>query len=109
MAKTITFKYKDVPYVLEFTRQTVATLEQQGFNIREVGSKPMSSLPLLFAGAFLAHHKFVRRQLIDEIFDNITDKENLVIKLAEMYSETIESLMGEPTESEGNVKWGASW
>ena len=109
MAKTITFKYKDVPYILEFTRNSVATMEKQGFNINEIGSKPMSSLPLLFAGAFLTHHKFVKRQLIDEIFDHISDKQNLVTKLAEMYAETIESLMEEPTESEGNVNWGASW
>ena len=30
-------------------------------------------------------------------------------KLAEMYNEPLESLMGEPEDTEGNLTWGASW
>ena len=109
MAKQITFVYDGKEYTLEFTRKSIETMEKQGFIASEITEKPMSTLPTLFAGAFLAHHKFVKRELIDEIFDKLTNKQELIGKLAEMYNEPILSLMDEPAEDEGNVKWGASW
>jgi hypothetical protein len=109
MAKQITFVYEGKEYTLEFTRKSIETMEKQGFIASEITEKPMSTLPTLFAGAFLAHHKFVKRELIDEIFDKLTNKQELIGKLAEMYNEPIIALMDEPPEDEGNVKWGASW
>lgn len=109
MAKTITFNFEGTEYTLEFTRASVATLEKQGFNINDISDKPLTTLPALFAGAFLAHHRFVKREVIDRIFDKMTNKKDLVMRLAEMYNETIESLVDEPEESEGNLEWGASW
>ncbi|MCM1545286.1 MAG: DUF5055 domain-containing protein, partial [Ruminococcus sp.] len=68
MAKTIKFKGSDgKEYLLEFTRKSVKTMERQGFRIDEIDSKPMTVLPALFAGAFLAHHKFVKPAVSDEI------------------------------------------
>lgn len=109
MAKTITFNFEGTEYTLEFTRASVATLERQGFNINDIADKPLTTLPALFAGAFIAHHRFVKREVIDRIFEKITNKKDLVMKLAEMYNETIESLVDEPEESEGNLEWVASW
>lgn len=109
MAKTITFNFEGTEYTLEFTRASVATLERQGFNINDIADKPLTTLPALFAGAFIAHHRFVKREVIDRIFEKITNKKDLVMKLAEMYNETIESLVDEPEESEGNLDWVASW
>lgn len=109
MAKTITFNFEGTEYTLEFTRASVATLEKQGFNINDISDKPLTTLPALFAGAFIAHHRFVRREVVDRIFDKMTNKKDLVMRLAEMYNETIESLVDEPEESEGNLEWGASW
>ena len=109
MAKTITFNFEGTEYTLEFTRASVATLEKQGFNINDISDKPLTTLPALFAGAFLAHHRFVKREVIDRIFAKMTNKKDLVMRLAEMYNETIESLVDEPEESEGNLEWGASW
>jgi len=109
MAKTITFNFEGTEYTLEFTRASVATLEKQGFNINDIADKPLTTLPALFAGAFIAHHRFVKREVIDRIFEKMTNKKDLVMKLAEMYNETIESLVDEPEESEGNLEWGASW
>lgn len=109
MAKTITFNFEGTEYTLEFTRASVATLERQGFNINDIADKPLTTLPALFAGAFIAHHRFVKREVIDRIFEKMTNKKDLVMKLAEMYNETIESLVDEPEESEGNLEWGASW
>ncbi len=109
MAKQINFEYNGTDYTLEFTRKSIETMERQGFVISEIGDKPMLTLPALFAGAFLANHRFVKRKEIDEIYSKITNREELLGKLAEMYNEPLETLMQEPEDDEGNVKWGASW
>ena len=68
-----------------------------------------STLPALFEGAFLAHHRFEKKETINAIFNRMTNKEELIGKLAEMYNEPIMALVEEPEESEGNVDWVASW
>ena len=109
MAKQLKFTYEDKEYTLEFTRKTVTEMEKKGFIASEVENKPMSTLPALFEGAFLAHHRFVKKDVIDKIFAQMTNKEDLIGKLAEMYNEPILSLVEEPEENEGNVSWTASW
>lgn len=109
MAKQLKFKYQDMGYTLEFTRKTVAEMERKGFIAAEVSEKPMSTLPELFRGAFLAHHRYVKQDVIDEIFDKMTNKEDLIGKLAEMYAEPILALVEEPEEAEGNLNWTASF
>ena len=39
----------------------------------------------------------------------MTNKMDLVMRLAEMYNEPITALVDEPEESEGNLEWGANW
>ncbi len=109
MAKQIFFEIEGKEYTLEFTRKSIETMERQGFIIGDVVDKPMLTLPALFAGAFLAHHRFLKKEKVDEIYSKMTNREDLLQKLAEMYNEPIEALMEEPEEDEGNVKWGASW
>lgn len=109
MAKTITIKYEGTEYTLEFTRRSIEAMERQGFVIGDIKTKPMTTLPTLFAGAFLAHHRFIKRDVVDAIFEKLSDKEKFLEKLAEMYAEPLEALMDEPEESEGNLTWGASW
>lgn len=109
MAKTIDFKFEGTGYTLEFTRGSVATLEKQGFVISDIEDKPVTTLPALFAGAFLAHHRFIKKEVVDRIFAQMTNKEDLILKLAEMYNEPIVTMVDEPEEDEGNVQWGASW
>lgn len=109
MSKQLRFTYKDTEYCLEFTRKSVETMEKQGFVATDITTKPMTTLPALFAGAFLAHHKFVKREVIDEIFSNMTNKDDLIGKLAEMFNEPIMALVEEPTSEAGKVEWTASW
>lgn len=109
MAKTITIKYEGTEYTLEFTRRSIEAMERQGFVIGDIKTKPMTTLPTLFAGAFFAHHRFIKRDVVDAIFEKLSDKEKFLEKLAEMYAEPLEALMDEPEESEGNLTWGASW
>ena len=109
MAKQLTFTYDGKDYTLEFTRRTVAEMEKKGFIASDITDKPMTTLPALFAGAFLAHHRFVKEDIINDIYSKLTKKEDLIGKLAEMYNEPIMALVEEPEESEGNVSWTASW
>ena len=109
MSKQLRFTYKDTDYCLEFTRKSVEIMEKQGFMATEITDKPMTTLPALFAGAFLANHRFVKREVIDEIFASMTNKEVLISKLAEMFNEPIMALVEEPTSNEGKVEWTASW
>lgn len=109
MAKQLKFKYGDKEYTLEYTRRTVAEMERRGFIASDVETKPMTTLPTLFEGAFLAHHKFEKRDVIQNIYEKLTNKEELIGKLAEMYNEPIMALVDEPSDDEGNVDWTASF
>lgn len=109
MNKQLRFTYQDKEYCLEYTRKTVEMMEKKGFVASDIDSKPMTILPTLFAGAFLANHRYVKPEIIDEIFSKMTNKQELIGKLAEMYNEPIMALLNEPEESEGNLDWTASW
>ena len=109
MAKKITFKYAGVEYTLEFTRRTFENMENRGFNLDNIRTRPMNTLPALFAGALEAHHGTMKRSKADEILSMIKDKSALYDKLMEMYAETVDTLFDDPSEDEGNVEWGASW
>lgn len=105
MAKQITFDYKGKTYTLEFTRDTVVHMERGGFKVAEVADYPNLMLPKLFYGAFRAHHPTVKQKLTDSILDHIKNKDALIDKLSEMYSEPIDTLL---SDDEGNVEWEAT-
>lgn len=109
MAKQLTFTYDGKDYTLEFTRRTVAEMEKKGFIASDITDKPMTTLPALFAGAFLAHHRFIKEDIINDIYSKLTKKEDLIGKLAEMYNEPILALVEEPEKAEGNLDWTATW
>ena len=107
MAKQLTFSYNGKDYTLEFTRSTIRQMEADGFIASDIDAKPMTILPDLFRGAFLAHHRFEKRSVIDEIYAHMANKPKLIEMLAEMYNEPISSLLDDPTE--GNVEWTPNW
>ena len=109
MSKQLNFEYNGTAYTLEFTRRTVEQMEREGFVADDLRVKPMITLPALFAGAFKAHHKFVKRDVIDEIYSKMTNKGDLIGKLAEMYNETLATLFDEPAQSSENLTWTQSW
>lgn len=100
----IVFEHKGTQYTLEFTRDSVKQLERAGFKYEDVGNTPITSLMTLFKGAFLAHHQRTSQSTIDEIWDNLGDKEGLFDALAELYNEPIEALMKEPDEGK-KIAW----
>ena len=88
-------------------RKTISDIENMGFVASEMANKPATMLPLAFKGAFLKNHKFVKQDIIDEIFSHISDKQGLIAQLSEMIVECYQSLMGDEVEkdTEGNVSW----
>ena len=107
--KQLNFEYKGTKYTLEYTRRTVEQMEREGFVADDLKSKPVTLLPALFAGAFKAHHKSVKPEVIDEIFSKMTNKGDLIGRLAEMYNEPILALVDEPDASSENLTWTQSW
>ena len=100
----IAITHKKNEYILEYNRQTVKTMEGQGFVLEEVTAKPATMIPLLFSGAFIKNHRGIKRNLIDEIFDEIADKTGLMQALMEMYAETLSALVEDKADA-GNVSW----
>lgn len=103
----ITVNHNEKDYELEYSRQSVRMMESQGFVIDQISSKPMTMIPMLFSGAFAKNHRGIKRALIDEIFENISDKTGLINALIEMYAETLSSLTDE-NENEGNATWAVT-
>ncbi len=110
MAKQIVFEYNGTEYTLEFTKRTVAALEQQGFVAGLVGDKPMTMFPMLLKGAFMAHHRKLKEEIIDEIYKQIPDKQGFAEALVELYNAPLDALMDEPEEdTEKKIEWTKSW
>ena len=99
----INLTYDKKEYILEFNRQSVKTMESQGFVLEELTAKPMTMIPLLFQGAFIKNHRGIKRNLMDEIFEEIGDKTALMEALMEMYAETLSTLT--EGSGEGNATW----
>lgn len=110
MAKTLKLTFDGTTYELEYTKASVKQMESRGFSISELATKPMNLLPMLFAGAFIAHHPNMRMTEIDKIFEKVTNKEDCLEKLLEMYNEPIDALLDEPDEKDpGKAVWEANW
>lgn len=106
MAKKLEFNYKGKDYTLEYTRESVKQMEREGFVASDIVTRPMLTLPKLFAGAFKAHHKYdAKQKQIDEMFDLFTNKQALIEKLAEMYAEPMENLMDDSSNEGNAIAW----
>lgn len=102
----IVIKKNENEYILEYNRQSIQQMEKIGFSINEIENKPMLMFPLLFRGAFIKNHSFVKEKEINEIYDKIKRKTELHEKLMEMISECYKELVDDNAEDkEGNVDW----
>ncbi|MEG0751920.1 MAG: DUF5055 domain-containing protein [Oscillospiraceae bacterium] len=105
MSSKITFTYKDKPYALEFTRNSIKQMESKGFVAEDVISKPMLLLPELFAGSFIANHRFVSRKIIDEIYSQFDDKGELLGELCAMFAEVVEEFVNDLERKNNGLSW----
>ena len=107
-ANQINFEYKGKAYCLEYTRETVKSMESAGFRVNEMGDMPATRIEQLWTGAFLAHHrKAVGDGNVMDIYKAIKDKKGILKKLVEMYNSTLEYLLPDE-DDEGNVEWTAT-
>lgn len=100
--KQITVRDKDNnPYTLTFTAETVKALEAKGFVLDKMPEMPMTMIPLLFEGAFLAKEADkVTSEKALEIYTSQKNKEALLAKLIELYNEVLSAII-----DEGNSEW----
>lgn len=109
MSTKVTITYKQNEYVLEFSRTTAQAIEDQGFVLDQVGDKPAKMIPLLVYGAFMKNNRGIKRNLVDEIYENLVGKigkdgeEGFISVLCEMYAETVSTLTDDKTVDEGNA------
>ena len=101
----IAITYEKNTYELEYNRNAVRMMESQGFNIDTLTTQPVTMIPLLFYGAFSKNHTGIKRNLVDKIYDSLSNKQGLIAALVEMYAETVSSLMEGSPETEGNAVW----
>lgn len=110
-AKVINFHSLDGKniYELTFTRESAEAAERNGFQIYEFlnGINPAKNTKALFYGAFIARNKGIKRQLVDDMLGHIENKENLLATLAEMYTDSIKSLIA--TDDEDKTAKNATW
>lgn len=105
MKNKIAFVFEGKDYTLEFTKNSVKEMERRGFVASEVIEKPLSVLPDMFAGAFIANHRFTKRKVIDAIFLQIDNKAELVNSLAELYSCVIDDFVDELSKPKNGLPW----
>ena len=106
MNKQITFECNGEKYILEYNRDSIQILEQQGFSINELTKKPMLMLPLAFQGLFYKNHRRAKKAFIDDCFDRFKDKQKLLSTISEMLLEAYESLTDdENNNNKGNLDW----
>lgn len=104
--KKINLTYNDEKYCLEYSRETVKQIEKLGFSIDNYSEQLMTMIPLVFRGAFLKNHKFVKESVVNEIYDKTPNKKELMETLLEMIIECYNSLIDETEDGkEGNASW----
>lgn len=96
-------------YTLRFTRSTVRKMEQNGFDMNDISVHPMTRIPELFHGAFLADQPFIKRETTDHILfeelGGITDA--MMERLGELYAAPFNTLVvgsDEPKNSKMTVE-----
>lgn len=103
----INFSFDGYPYTLEYTRRTAQALQEAGFDDSKIETQPLIMIPMLFKYSFMAHHRNMREEKIDEIYKKLGDKSGLIKQLGTMYYEAVSTLTDEPEDS-GKVEWTVS-
>jgi len=104
MASFVIIKSNDKNYKLEYNRSSIVRMEENGFDVQKMNEKPLSTIVLLMRGAFYMHNPSLTDEEIDAICEQITNSEELVKQLVEMYMKALNSLVGDKKQ-EKNFKW----
>ena len=104
MNTKIEFDKDNEHYILEYSRESIALMEKQGFSVSELTTKPMIMLPLAFEGLFYKNHRKVTKKFVDEIYEQFKNKDKLMETIGIMLEESYSSLTDEGN-SKGNIEW----
>ena len=108
--KQIELRFGDKTYTLEYNRESVCLMEQDGFDASKMKEAPATAMYKLFAGAFKANHKKIKNEEVDDILVNIKDKTGLYNRLIEMFEYTMSTLFTDRDDgTEGNATWETNW
>ena len=102
----IVIPFNGQEYTLEFSRKTVAAMEDSGFVIDL--DKPNTMVDRLFYGAFQMHHKRIERDFVRKIWDAQFAKDQLLAEIIRLYREPLDDLMADPKLPEGEDNEGAN-
>lgn len=106
MSKKIEFDYEGQHYVLEYNRQAIVLMEQNGFIAEEYAKKPMTMIGLAFKFAFYKNHAKTTQEQIDKIFEEFPNKQELNSALISMIGECYDSLIeGNADKESKNIEW----
>lgn len=103
----IKLSYDGDEYELTYTRESVKQMENTGFDIQAfiANTKPATMSWALFEGAFIARCRGTKRKLIEEIYEHVSNKTDLLLALAELYGNTLTTLTDSSVDTEKNVTW----
>lgn len=91
-------------YTLEYSKNTIVSMEKAGFSIEKFTDSPVLMTTLLVQGAFAKNHPRAKNETIDKIYNSLKDKEGFLTKLVEMYVEQTDALA-----DEGEAEWEANF
>lgn len=109
--KKITIKdpATNASYTIEYDRDSVVYAESIGFRIQDASTAIATDMVTLFRAGFHKDHPYVPKDTVYAIWDRIPKKQELFMKLMDMFMVPYKSLMDEPDEGDaGNASWEES-
>ena len=101
----ITFEFEDKKYKLDYTLDTAASANSDGFVLGEMADKPAEMIPKLVYWAFVHNHKGITRKKAMAVYEGITGKTEFITALTEMYVDACQALFDTDETEEGNANW----
>ena len=95
----------NVAYTLEFDRKSASIAERSfGFSTADLLGGKITYFPQLFQAAFLKHHPKIKPSVVQGLFEQVENKQELFEALTAMYAECVSTLIDEPEEGNG-IGW----
>lgn len=101
----IEYEYDGTVYRFDYTLDSAAAANADGFVLAEIGEKPALMIPKLVYFGLAHNHKGMNRKKAEQIYKSIKGKNAFILALADMYSEAVNALVDIDDEDEGNANW----
>ena len=92
--KPIRLNYDGKEYILEYSRETVAKAESDGFLFAQVDEYPLTGVSNLFYYAFLKNHPDMTKEEADKILESLGGLNGEeIMRLGQLYQIPIETVL----------------